>query len=297
MRIVVSGVRSSCETSDTKRSLHAREVLRAGRIWRLRLVAIVVERARQAPVVSRRAPACVPSRRPAAKSSAMRAAIRTGITTCRVTSHAMTPSSRTSASPVTHDRARDERERGLLLLQREQVVDLVAADAGDVQRRADDEAGQRPAVGVVDGRVGPRLLLAAGDHRAQRRRHARLVDKVEAALGDRRGVVLARRAEQQDVVEPGRACPRRERDHDLVDQLRRGVALHVVRRVDQARRLREPGRRLDQRAVALGVEQPGGDAVEQHRAEQRDHDERERERRPATMRTRSERRHAPRTMW
>ena len=99
MRIVVSGVRSSCDTSETKRCC-TRDSSSSWRIWRARLTAIALND------VARRARSSVPltfmrsDRLPSASRAAVCEAARTGTTTWRVTSQATNASSRTSRIPV-----------------------------------------------------------------------------------------------------------------------------------------------------------------------------------------------------
>ena len=97
IRTVVSGVRSSCDTSETNRRC-TRLSSSSCRIWRWRLVAIwlndVARRARSSSPVTRSRSVS----RPAASRSATRRASRTGVTTWRVTSQ-VRPAIRTTSRP------------------------------------------------------------------------------------------------------------------------------------------------------------------------------------------------------
>ncbi len=99
MRTVVSGVRSSCETSDTKRRC-IRDSSFSCWIWSWRFRAILLNDSPSRAMSSSPLTFIRSWSRPAASRSAMRAAIRTGVTTCRTTSHAMAPSSTTTNSPA-----------------------------------------------------------------------------------------------------------------------------------------------------------------------------------------------------
>ena len=110
IRTVVSGVRSSCETSETKRRC-TRVSSSSWRIWRCRLVAIwlndVASRARSSsPRTRSRSSSC-----PAASRSATRRASRTGVTTCRVTSQVSPATSSSSRTAGGQQRAGDQRQR------------------------------------------------------------------------------------------------------------------------------------------------------------------------------------------
>ena len=104
IRTVVSGVRSSCDTSETNRRC-TRLSSSSWRIcfWRLEAIWLndVASRARSSSPRTR-------SRSwswPAASRSATRRAIRTGVTTCRVTSQ-VSPATSTSSTPAAVARAR-----------------------------------------------------------------------------------------------------------------------------------------------------------------------------------------------
>jgi hypothetical protein len=95
---VVSGVRSSCETSDTNRCC-SRDRFSSRRIWLCKLAAIwlndVLRRAMSSsPLTCMRC-----SRLPDAYRSAIRRASRTGFSTWRDTSHATPPTISTIARP------------------------------------------------------------------------------------------------------------------------------------------------------------------------------------------------------
>ncbi len=99
IRTVVSGVRSSCETSETKRRW-TRESSSSWRIWVCRADPIRLKDS------ASRAMSSVPetfirsSSRPSASRSEISAAMRTGVTTCRTTSQEIAPSSSTTNRPA-----------------------------------------------------------------------------------------------------------------------------------------------------------------------------------------------------
>ena len=99
IRIVVSGVRSSCETSLVNRRC-SRERSSRRRIWRCRLSAMSLNDCPSRAMSSLPRTAMRLDRSPPASRPAVSAATRTGRTTCRVTSSAMPSTSRTSASPA-----------------------------------------------------------------------------------------------------------------------------------------------------------------------------------------------------
>ena len=144
IRTVVSGVRSSCDTSETNRRC-TRDRSSSWRIWRCRLVAIRLNDAASRARSSSPRTRIRSSSRPAESRSAIRAAIRTGVTTCRVTSQAMPPTRSTRPSAASSSALRDQGEGVGLLVQREQEVQLVGADRRDDDRRADDEHRDRSA--------------------------------------------------------------------------------------------------------------------------------------------------------
>ena len=175
--IVVSGVRSSCETSETncrctwdRSSSCAHLVLQAGRH-------LVERRGQRGQLVL--AADLHPLVEAARSASRWRAgaACRTGITTHRVTSQAIAASRNTSASP-TSSSVRWTWARLLLLGQREEVVELVArvpnggAPIGQARRRA----GCRPVLMRASGRTRAacrRLRDAPADQAAGAAVHAR----------------------------------------------------------------------------------------------------------------------------
>ncbi len=99
IRTVVSGVRSSCETSETNRrcirdSSSSCWILSC-RFWAILLKASPSRAMSSSPVTFIRS-----WRRPAESRSAIPAAIRTGVTTWRTMSQAIAPSSTTTKSPA-----------------------------------------------------------------------------------------------------------------------------------------------------------------------------------------------------
>ena len=179
----------------------------AGWIWRCRFVRHLVERRRRAGRCRpRRAPSSAPraGRRRAARRSA--AAIRTGVTTCRVTSQAMAPSRTTSASRRRATSALRDQVRGSSSSwsQREEVVQLVGADR---RGRRPASPTTRPAPSAPTSRghraVGPLLGRPASSTRVAQRPAGRAVG-VDAAASSR----PERRPRVVDVLTPAAARPR-----------------------------------------------------------------------------------------
>ena len=144
IRTVVSGVRSSWETSATNRRC-TRDSSSSCRIWRCRLVAIwlkdVASRARSSSPETRSRSCSWP----AASRSATRRAIRTGVTTCRVTSQ-VSPGHEQHQQPGRGEhRARESRPRVAdLVVEREEVVERVGLRVGrQLDLRADDDRRAR----------------------------------------------------------------------------------------------------------------------------------------------------------
>ena len=99
IRMVVSGVRSSCDTSETNRRCMA-DSSSMRRIWSWRLSAISLkERARLAISSVPRAPGMRSDRWPSARRSATVAARVTGVTVCRAMVQVTTPSSASIPNP------------------------------------------------------------------------------------------------------------------------------------------------------------------------------------------------------
>ncbi len=110
IRIVVSGVRSSWETSETKRRCAAdSSSIRA--IWSSRFPAISLNvRVRVAISSCPLASGSRSSRWPSASRDATVAARRTGATVCRVTTHVSAPSSaRIASAPIARVRCTNDR--------------------------------------------------------------------------------------------------------------------------------------------------------------------------------------------
>ena len=82
------------------------------------------------------------ARSPAASRSAVRAATRTGRTTCRVTINAISATRKTSLEPGQQHGALHDLDRVLFGREREPVVELEQAGPGR-HRFADDQAGDR----------------------------------------------------------------------------------------------------------------------------------------------------------
>ena len=100
IRIVVSGVRSSCETSEVNRCC-SRDSFSSRRICCCRLLAMSLKDSPSSAMSSSPDTAIRWARSPAASRSAVWAATRTGRTTWRVTSAAIAATSSTSARPAT----------------------------------------------------------------------------------------------------------------------------------------------------------------------------------------------------
>ena len=99
IRTVVSGVRSSWETSETKRRCAA-DMSSSLRICRCRLVAIWLNDSASRAMSSSPRTCIRSSSRPDASRSATRRASRTGVTTCRVTSQDRAATSTSSRAPL-----------------------------------------------------------------------------------------------------------------------------------------------------------------------------------------------------
>ena len=144
--MVDSGVRSSCETSETNCRCTL-DSSSSSRSLPCRLAAIslndVASAARSStPCTCIRSPRC-----PADTRWAAWAACRTGSTTHRVTSDAIAASSTTSGQAHADQDALHQQQGGLLLGEREHVVQLVVS----TERDADGQGGHRGAR-VVDQR-------------------------------------------------------------------------------------------------------------------------------------------------
>ena len=189
---MVSGVRSSWETSETKRRC-TRLSSSSWRIWRCRLVAIwlndVASRARSSSPVTR-----IRSWSwPAASRSATRRASRTGVTTCRVTSQVSAGDQDQQQDARGQQGARDQPERVLLLVEREQVVERALRPVGrDRDLGAHHDPRRRRVCGLpgeADGRVRPRFLARGVEVTDQGVRDAVEVELrgvLRAAVGQRR---------------------------------------------------------------------------------------------------------------
>ncbi len=99
MRTVVSGVRSSCETSETNRRC-IRDSSSSCWIFTWRFCAILLKASPRRAMSSSPVTFIRSCSTPAASRSEMLAAIRTGVTICRTTSQAMAPSSTTTNTPA-----------------------------------------------------------------------------------------------------------------------------------------------------------------------------------------------------
>ncbi len=99
IRTVVSGVRSSCDTSETNRRCIRDS---SSNCWILpcKFCAILLKDSPRRAMSSSPVTFIRSWRMPAASRSEIPAAIRTGVTTCRTTSQAMAPSSTTTNTPA-----------------------------------------------------------------------------------------------------------------------------------------------------------------------------------------------------
>ena len=105
----MSGVRSSCDTSETNRRCTPRQLLELADLPLQAGRHLVERRRRAARGRPRRAPSSAPRAGPAASRSAMRAACRTGVTTCRVTSQAIAAEQQDERDAADEQRAPDQR--------------------------------------------------------------------------------------------------------------------------------------------------------------------------------------------
>ncbi|CAB4936278.1 unannotated protein [freshwater metagenome] len=99
MRIVVSGVRNSCETSDTNRCC-TRDNPSSCLIWRCKLAAMSLNEAASCARSSSPLTRTRSDKKPSENRLAVWAAARTGATTCLVTNQATNARSPTSRTPV-----------------------------------------------------------------------------------------------------------------------------------------------------------------------------------------------------
>ena len=192
IRTVVSGVRSSCETSEVNRRC-SRDISSSRRICRCRLVAIWLNEAASRARSSSPLTTIRWSSRPAESRWAVRAATRTGVTTSRVTRAASRPSRSTRATPGGQHGGAGIGGGGVLPGQRDEVVELHLAEPGRHRRAVDQVFGaaRRPSRPV---RIWLATLPPATAARSSRlssgrtfdvRRGARLDDPGVAVGGDR----------------------------------------------------------------------------------------------------------------
>ncbi len=258
IRTVVSGVRSSWETSETNRRC-TRESSSSWRIWLLQAGGHLVERRAEAGdvVVAAHVHALLePSRRQTLGHPSGQPHRRHHLPGDQ-------PGDPADQEQQQHRRGDQgppyQREGALLLGHREEVVERVGAAVGrqrDLRTGDDPRHGRRPVAGVVaDGGVGVRRLVARA-----------LVDLVLAAargccLPRTPGVVLVPAPAARPVAEPSIG----PREHDLVAlhraardqrrdqlcQLRAGVEVGAVRRREPALCLCRRPRGLGHRGVGL----------------------------------------------
>ena len=132
IRTVVSGVRSSCETSETNRRC-IRDSSSSCWIFSWRFCAILLKASPSRAMSSSPLTFIRSWSRPADSRSAIPAAIRTGVTTCRATSQAIAAEQHDDEQPGGRQGALDQVERLLLLREREEVVQLVRVAVGVVE--------------------------------------------------------------------------------------------------------------------------------------------------------------------
>ena len=166
-------------------------------------------------------------------------------------------------------RAADQAQRVLLLLQREEVVELVDTSAVGVEQRAHGESRTTTAARalVVQARVGVALLGRRCHERAQGRRDACVAVVTRFKTGE--AWIVRARPRQDDHVEQRRLATAA---HDVAERVVLRVRVGAVRGVELLLCSADAGGCLCKRDALLGVEQAVLHLVQNDEAEQSDND-------------------------
>ena len=264
MRTVVSGVRSSCDTSETNRRC-TRERSSSRRIWLCSASAIELklEPSRaisSSPLTVRRS-----SRRPLARRAAVRAAARTGSDDLPRDQAGDEGEQADEQQPGDGGGAPHQAQRLALGGEREHVEEpVVAAQLRQAHRRADDERPLGRALGHA--REDVRRLLA-GRRAGRRRRSGTSSSPTPPEL---KAPPVPRRADEQDAVVAAGGPPGEVLEDVLepADLLGLGELLGQQPRVALERQ--HARARLAERRAGLGLDEAAADRLEQQGDEQRD---------------------------